>query len=69
MDRRTGSSTCQLLIVESERISRVQLNRVVLRADADVLVHHRLPLFDRATVPLARLDEWIDEQVVRLANS
>src|SRR5918911_548524 len=52
----------ELLIVEAERVGRVQLNGAVLRADAYVLVHHLLALLDGQPVPLARLHERIDEE-------
>ena len=58
----------KLLIVQAERVGRVQFHGTIFRADADVLVHHLLPLFGRARVQFARLDERIDEQVIGFAR-
>ena len=53
----------ELLVVEPERVAGVEVDRGVLAADPDVLLHDPPALVGGERVPLARLDEWIDEQV------
>src|SRR3712207_3737335 len=54
----------ELLVVQAEGVRGVDGDAGVGAADGDVLVHHALPLFLGQRVPGARLDEWIDEQVL-----
>src|SRR5260221_9975899 len=61
----TGVQTCALPI-SSSRIGGFELYAWVLIADLDVMVHDRLPLFERKQVPVAGFDEGIDEEVLTL---
>ena len=58
----------ELLVVEPERIRRVELHGRILAADADVRVHHRLALLLREVVPGPRLHERVDEEILRRAR-
>src|SRR5207247_8178226 len=58
----------ELLVVEAVRVRRVQPNRRVFAANRNVLVHHPLALRLGKRVPGERLDERIDEEVVRRAR-
>src|SRR4051794_24987880 len=54
----------ELLVVEPERVSRVDRDRRVLPADLDVLAHDPHPLRARQAVPVPDLPERIDEEVL-----
>src|SRR5260370_41089396 len=57
----------KLLIVQTERISRVQFYRAILRADADILVHHILTLLLRPRVPFGGALQRTNQQILGLA--
>ncbi len=59
----------KLLVIEAEGVRGVQLHTRILQADADVLVHQPLPLFEREQVPGARLPERVDEDVLLAAGT
>src|SRR4051794_14816348 len=59
----------ELLVVEPEGVARVEVDLGVLAADPDVLLHHPVALLGRQPVPLARLDEGIDEEVLAVARA
>ena len=59
----------ELLVVEAEGVARVEVDLGVLAADADVLLHDLVALLRRQPVPLARLHERIDEQVLRVLGA
>ncbi len=54
----------EVLIIDSERVGGVQLDRRVLMANFNVRVHRLLPLFQGKQIPCARLYKGIDEQVL-----
>src|SRR4051812_9466619 len=56
----------ELLVVEAERVGRVVVDRRVLAADLDVLLHDPPALLRIEPVPGARLDERVDEEVLAL---
>jgi len=58
----------ELLVVEAIGVRRVQPNRRMRAADADVFVHHPLAFRFGERVPGARLDERIHEEVLRRAR-
>src|SRR2546423_14123052 len=58
----------ELLVVEPIGIRGVEPDRRVLPPDADVLVHHDLPLRVGQQVPAPRLDERVHEQVAGVAR-
>ena len=58
----------ELLVVEAERVRRVEVDVGVLAADLDVLLHDPPALVGGLGVPLARLDERVDEQVAAVAG-
>jgi len=58
----------EVLIVEAERVRRVDLHARILMSDGDVIVHDPLAFGHRQQVPVARLHEWIDEKERLLAG-
>ncbi len=58
----------ELLIIQPERVRRVQLHRTIFRADAHMLGHHFLALLRRPRIPFARSLQGTDKQVIRLAG-
>jgi hypothetical protein len=59
----------ELLVVEAERVARVEVDARVLAPDADVLLHDPPALLRIEPVPLARLHERIDEEVLRVRGA
>ena len=59
----------ELLVVEAERVRRVEVDVRVLLADLDVLLHDLPALVRGHRVPLARLDERVDEQVAAVGRA
>jgi hypothetical protein len=58
----------ELLVVQAERVRRVQLHRREAVTDLDVYVHHLLSLLERKHVPRARLHERVHEEVLRASG-
>ena len=56
----------ELLVVEAERVRRVEVDVGILAAERDVLLHDPVALLGGQRVPRARLDEGVDEEVFRV---
>src|ERR1051326_2680146 len=54
----------ELLIIQTKGIGGVEPHAGILEADADMLVHHALAIFQRQRVPGACLHKWVDEEIL-----
>ena len=59
----------EFLVVDAERISRIELDSGEQMADTDVLTHQSLALFKRQQVPRARFPEGVNEDVFLSAGA
>ena len=59
----------ELLVVEPEGVARVEVDARVFLAHADVLLHDPPAFLRIEPVPLAGLDEGIDEEVLRVGGA